>query len=42
MAKGLQGELSNAARYDLVGELTAALKKRFPVTIHRDVLDKML
>jgi peptidyl-prolyl cis-trans isomerase D len=41
VAKGLQTELSNAARYDLVGELTEALKKRFPVTIHRDLLDKM-
>ena len=41
VAKGLQTELGNAARYDLVGELTEALKKRYPVTIHRDVLDKM-
>ncbi|HXP04974.1 MAG TPA: SurA N-terminal domain-containing protein [Stellaceae bacterium] len=41
LAKGLQSELTNAARYDLVGELTGALKKRYPVTIHRDVLDKM-
>jgi peptidyl-prolyl cis-trans isomerase D len=40
VAKGLQTELGNAARYDLVGELTDALKKRYPVTIHRDVLDK--
>ena len=40
-AKKLQGELGNAARYDLVGELTTALKKRYPVTIHHDVLDKM-
>lgn len=41
-AKALQTELGNAARYDLVGELTEMLKKRYPVTIHRDVLDKML
>ena len=39
-ASGLQTELGNAARYDLVSELTEALKKRFPVTIHRDVLEK--
>jgi len=37
-----QTELGNAARYDLVGQLTEALKKRFPVTIHHDVLDKLL
>ncbi len=42
MAKALQTELGNAARYDLVGQLTEALKKRFPVTIHHDVLDKLL
>lgn len=41
-AKALQTELGNAARYDLVGQLTEALKKRFPVTIHHDVLDKLL
>ena len=41
VAKGLQTELGNAARYDLVGELTDALKKRYPVTIHRDVIDKL-
>jgi peptidyl-prolyl cis-trans isomerase D len=40
-AKSLQTELGNAARYDLVGELTDALKKRYPVTIHRDVLDRL-
>jgi peptidyl-prolyl cis-trans isomerase D len=39
-AGGLQAELGNSARYDLVGELTDALKKRYPVTIHRDVLDR--
>jgi peptidyl-prolyl cis-trans isomerase D len=41
VAKGLQTELGNATRYDLVGELTDALKKRYPVTIHHDVLDRM-
>jgi peptidyl-prolyl cis-trans isomerase D len=39
--KALTTELGNSARYDLVGELTEALKKRFPVTIHRDVLDRV-
>jgi peptidyl-prolyl cis-trans isomerase D len=39
--KALQTELGNAARYDLVGELTDALKKRYPVTIHHDVLDRL-
>ena len=40
-AKALSTELGNSTRYDLVGELTAALKKRFPVTIHHDVLDRL-
>ena len=40
--KALSTELGNSARYDMVGELTAALKKRFPVTLHRDVLDRLL
>jgi peptidyl-prolyl cis-trans isomerase D len=40
-AKALTAELGTAARYDLVGEFTEALKKRFPVTIHRDVLDRL-
>ena len=39
--KALSTELGNSARYDMVGELTNALKKRFPVTIHHDVLDRM-
>jgi len=39
--KALTTELGNSARYDLVGELTDSLKKRFPVTIHHDVLDRM-
>jgi len=40
-AKGLQSDLGKAARYDLVGELTEALKKRYPVVIHHDIVDKM-
>jgi peptidyl-prolyl cis-trans isomerase D len=40
-AKGLRTELGNSARYDLVGELTEALRKRYPVTIHRDVLERL-
>ncbi|HYM71563.1 MAG TPA: peptidyl-prolyl cis-trans isomerase, partial [Stellaceae bacterium] len=40
-AKALTTELGNSTRYDLVGELTGALKKRYPVTIHHDVLDRM-
>lgn len=40
-AKALTTELGNSARYDMVGELTEALKKRFPVTIKHDVLDRM-
>jgi peptidyl-prolyl cis-trans isomerase D len=39
--KALTTDLDNSARYDLVGELTDALKKRFPVTIHHDVLDRL-
>jgi hypothetical protein len=36
----LTSQLGTSVRYDLVGELTEALKKRYPVTIHRDVLDR--
>jgi peptidyl-prolyl cis-trans isomerase D len=39
--KALTTELGNSERYDLVGEFTDALKKRFPVTIHHDVLDRV-
>lgn len=39
--KALNTELGNAARYDLVSELTEALKKRFPVTVHKDALERM-
>lgn len=41
VAKALQNDLGTAARYDIVGELTEALKKRYPVTINHDVLDKL-
>jgi peptidyl-prolyl cis-trans isomerase D len=40
-AKALTTELGNSSRYDMVGELTEALKKRFPVTIHHDALDRL-
>ena len=39
--KALTTELGNSARYDLVGEFTDALKKRFPVTIHHDAVDRL-
>jgi peptidyl-prolyl cis-trans isomerase D len=39
--KALTTELTNSARYDVVGEFTDALKKRFSITIHRDMLDRM-
>jgi hypothetical protein len=40
-AKALTGQLGTSVRYDLVGQLTDALKKRYPVTIHHDVIDRM-
>jgi peptidyl-prolyl cis-trans isomerase D len=40
-AKALTGQLGTSVRYDLVGQLTEALKKRYPVTIHHDVIDRM-
>jgi len=39
--KALTTDLGNSSRYDMVGQYTEALKKRFPVTIHRDVLDRL-
>jgi peptidyl-prolyl cis-trans isomerase D len=39
--KALTTELGNSARYDMVGEFTAALKKRYPVAIKHDALDQM-
>lgn len=40
-AKALTNQLGTSVRYDLVGQLTEALKKRYPVTIHHDVIDRM-
>jgi peptidyl-prolyl cis-trans isomerase D len=40
-AKALAAQLGTSVRYDLVGQLTDALKKRYPVTIHRDVIDRI-
>lgn len=40
-AKALTAQLGTSVRYDLVSQLTEALKKRYPVTIHRDVIDRM-
>ena len=40
-AKALTAQLGTSVRYDLVGQLTEALKKRYPVTIHHDVIDRM-
>ncbi len=39
--KALTAEVGNSARYDLAGEFTDGLKKRFPVTIHQDVIDRL-
>jgi peptidyl-prolyl cis-trans isomerase D len=39
--KALTTELGNSTRYDLVGELTQALKKRFPVKINHQALDRV-
>jgi len=40
-AKALTNQLGTSVRYDLVSQLTEALKKRYPVTIHHDVIDRM-
>jgi peptidyl-prolyl cis-trans isomerase D len=39
--KALTAEIGNSMRYDMAGEFTDSLKKRYPVTIKHDVLDKM-
>ena len=39
--KALTTEIGNSARYDLASEFTNSLKKRFPVTIHHDVVDRL-
>lgn len=41
VAKALSEQLRNEARVDVAGEFTAALKKRYPVDIKRDALDRM-
>jgi len=40
-AKAQGAELANAIKVDMAGELTAALRQRFPVEIKRDALDRM-
>jgi peptidyl-prolyl cis-trans isomerase D len=39
--KALTTEIGNSARYDVASEFTDSLKKRYPVTIHHDVIDRM-
>ncbi|HTW50530.1 MAG TPA: SurA N-terminal domain-containing protein [Stellaceae bacterium] len=39
--KALTAEIGNSARYDVASEFTDSLKKRYPVTIHHDVIDKL-
>jgi peptidyl-prolyl cis-trans isomerase D len=41
VAKALSEQLRNEARVDVAGEFTAALKKRYPVEIKHDALDRM-
>jgi peptidyl-prolyl cis-trans isomerase D len=38
----LTAELSSAARADMLGEFNKALRTRFPVEIHQDLVDKVL
>jgi peptidyl-prolyl cis-trans isomerase D len=40
-AAALTQQLANEARLDVVGEFTAALRKRFPVEIKREELDRL-
>jgi peptidyl-prolyl cis-trans isomerase D len=40
--KALSTELGNSTRYDMVSEFADALKKRYPVTINRQALDRLL
>ena len=39
--KALTVEIGNSMRYDMAGEFTDSLKKRFPVTINHDAVDKL-
>lgn len=41
VAKALSEQLRNEARVDVAGEFTQALKKRYPVEIKRDALDRV-
>jgi hypothetical protein len=38
---GLSDQLAGEARVDAVGEFTEALRRRYPVEIKRDALDRM-
>ncbi len=40
-AKALAGQLTNAQKLDLAGEFTEALRRRFPVEVKREALDRM-
>ena len=40
-AKAQDAQLANSIKLDLAGEFTAALRKRYPVEIKRDALDRM-
>ena len=41
VAKALSEQLRGEARVDVAGEFTEALRKRYPVEIKRDALDRM-
>jgi hypothetical protein len=41
IATALSQQLGNDARVDVAGEFTEALKKRYPVDIKRDALDRI-
>ncbi len=38
---GLSDQLANEARVDAAGQFTEALRRRYPVEIKRDALDRM-
>jgi peptidyl-prolyl cis-trans isomerase D len=40
-AAGLSDQLASEARVGIAGELTEALRRRFPVEIQREALDRM-
>ncbi len=39
--KALTTEIGNSMRYDVASEFTDSLKKRYPVTMHQDVIDRL-